>query len=122
MLAFSFGMTALLMGTMLFFGWVFIKHPPKNINGVYGYRTPRSMQNEDTWMFAHKSAGTTWVKLGVFGTLISMPMIFLFDFLNVLETYAIYLFYMQMILLFLVIPITEYRLKKEFNQDGSRKE
>ena len=27
---------------MLLFGWIFKKHPPKNINSVYGYRTSMS--------------------------------------------------------------------------------
>lgn len=29
-------------------------HDPKNINGLIGYRTSRSMRNMDTWNFAHE--------------------------------------------------------------------
>lgn len=44
----------LIPGTMVLFGYVWKKHPPKTINGIYGYRTRRSMQNWATWEFAHQ--------------------------------------------------------------------
>jgi len=28
--------------------------PPKQINGVYGYKTPQSMKNPDNWTFAQR--------------------------------------------------------------------
>jgi hypothetical protein len=36
---------------ILFFilGVIFRVFPPRSINGIYGYRTPRSMKNQDTW-------------------------------------------------------------------------
>ena len=33
------------------------KCPPKNINGLIGYRTKRSMQNQESWDFAQRYAG-----------------------------------------------------------------
>ena len=36
--------TFLLSGTMIGFGFLFQKRPPKNINGLYGYRTAMSMK------------------------------------------------------------------------------
>lgn len=122
MMAFSLGMTGLLMGTMLIFGWIFIKHPPKNINSIYGYRTPRSTKNQEVWMFAHKTAGGIWLKLGAVGTAASILLIFLFERFGVLERFSLYLVYAQLILLLGVIPLTERRIGRNFNQDGSRKE
>ena len=122
MMAFSLGMTGLLMGTMLIFGWIFIKHPPKNINSIYGYRTPRSAKNQEVWMFAHKTAGEIWLKLGAVGTAASILLIFLFERFGVLERFSLYLIYAQLILLLGVIPLTERRIGRNFNQDGSRKE
>ncbi|MDE7266178.1 MAG: SdpI family protein [Lachnospiraceae bacterium] len=49
---------------MIILGKVFIKNPPKKINGIYGYRTPRSKKNQDTWNFAHLYCGKLWWKIG----------------------------------------------------------
>ena len=49
---------------MIVFGRVFIKTPPKTINGIYGYRTSRSRKNQDTWNFAHLYCGKLWWKTG----------------------------------------------------------
>jgi len=48
--------------TMLFFGWLLFRRTPKEINYVYGYRTKRSMMNEETWRFANQYFG----KHGIF--------------------------------------------------------
>ena len=34
-------------------GRVMLKHPPKEINNFFGYRTAMSRKNRDTWDFAH---------------------------------------------------------------------
>ena len=49
---------------MIVFGRVFIKNPPKTINGIYGYRTSRSRKNQDTWNFAHLYCGKLWWNTG----------------------------------------------------------
>ncbi|MBP9920855.1 SdpI family protein [Proteiniclasticum ruminis] len=122
MMAFSLGITGLLMGTMLFFGWIFIKHPPKDINFIYGYRTPRSTKNQEVWMFAHKTAGQIWLKSGAAGAAVSILLIVLFDRYGSLERFSLYLVYIQLMLLLLVIPLTEWKISRNFNRDGSRKE
>lgn len=50
---------------MIGFGRVFLKHPPKEINGIYGYRTAMSMKNKETWEFAHKYCGKLWYICGL---------------------------------------------------------
>lgn len=42
-------MNLLIPLSMIGFGWMFLKSPPKEINAVFGYRTRRSMLNPDTW-------------------------------------------------------------------------
>ena len=42
---------------MLLAGWMMWKHCPREINGLLGYRTARSMKNQDTWRFAHAYCG-----------------------------------------------------------------
>ena len=38
--------------------------PPRKINGLSGYRTKRSMKNQDTWDFAQAYMGKVWRKAG----------------------------------------------------------
>ena len=35
---------------------IFYFRPPGKINGLYGYRTPRSMKNPENWNYANKVA------------------------------------------------------------------
>ena len=50
--------------TMIGFGFYFFKRGPQTINGFFGYRTSRSMKNQDTWRFAHKHCGRIWMIWG----------------------------------------------------------
>ena len=50
---------------MFIFGLIFLKKPPKKINMIYGYRTSRSMQNMETWLFANKMLGKIWTFAGL---------------------------------------------------------
>jgi len=34
-------------------GWLYMRFPPKNINPIYGYRTRRSMANQEIWDYAN---------------------------------------------------------------------
>lgn len=49
---------------MILSGKAMQNHCPKNINGMIGYRTPRSMKNMDTWKYAHEYCGGLWQKTG----------------------------------------------------------
>ena len=62
---FCTGMVLLTPGVTLFFGWRFQKKPPKTINSFYGYRTARSMKNQETWGFAHRYCGRLWFRIGL---------------------------------------------------------
>ena len=57
-------MDLLIPAIMVGFGARFLKHPPRTINAWYGYRTARSMKNQETWDFAHETCGKLWVRLG----------------------------------------------------------
>lgn len=49
---------------MIVVGMVLFKNPPKTINGFYGYRTRRSMENQEIWDFAQVYCGKLWRKVG----------------------------------------------------------
>ena len=57
---------------MIVLGKVFMKKPPKQINGFYGYRTRRSMKNQAAWDFSHLYCGKLWRKMGWFMLPVSM--------------------------------------------------
>ena len=57
-------MDLLIPGIMVGIGTRFLKHPPGTVNAWYGYRTARSMKNQETWDFAHETCGKLWVRLG----------------------------------------------------------
>jgi uncharacterized membrane protein len=40
-------------GLLLLLSIIFKYFPPKKVNGLYGYRTPRSMANQEIWDFAN---------------------------------------------------------------------
>ncbi len=109
---------------MIGFGWVMLKHPPKSINAIYGYRTSMSMKNIDTWKFAHAYCGRLWWKAGwlmlVFSMIIQLP--FLDKNENIVGTVGGILCMVQCAVLILSIFPVERALKANFNRDGSRKQ
>ena len=62
---------------MIGFGLLFIKKPPRRVNSLYGYRTRRSMRNQDTWDFAHQYCGKIWLVCGLVSILPSLVPIWL---------------------------------------------
>ena len=109
---------------MLVFGLVFEKRPPKKINYVYGYRTTRSMKNQDTWQFAHRFCGRLWKRLGCIALLITLLFtIFTWNFDEEALGYtSLALLFLQVILLFASIFPTEKALKKTFDEYGRRRQ
>lgn len=49
---------------MVIFGAVFLRWPPGEINGFYGYRTGRSMKSQEAWDFAQMYFGKVWLRTG----------------------------------------------------------
>lgn len=109
---------------MLFFGKMMYKSAPKNINYIFGYRTTRSMKNEDTWKFAHEHCGRLWYRMGLImlvpTVLVHIP--FYNSDESVIGTVAIVVMSVQLAALLVSIIPTELALKNNFNDDGTRKE
>ena len=104
-------------------GRIMWKHYPKNINGLVGYRTTRSMKNMDTWKFANEYCGRLWYKMGLFmlalSVLVSILLLRMSD-----STYSmiflIFVLFQCVVLVVSIIPV-EIALKKTFNSDGTRR-
>ena len=108
---------------MLVFGWIFHRQAPKKFNVWYGYRSARSMKNEDTWVFAHQHIGRTWMLVGAILLVISViPMIAVYgkddDTVSVV---ALVLLFVQMLPMIMSLIPTERALKKTFDENGIRK-
>lgn len=99
------------------------KHPPKNINGIMGYRTTRSMKNMDTWKYAHNYCGQLWWNIG---WIILMPSIIVhIPFYNSSESkigiLSCILCSIQCIILIIPVFLTERTLKRTFTDEGMRR-
>ena len=107
----------------LFFGIKFGKKPPEEINYLYGYRTKRSMKNDDTWRFANKYMGKLWTVMG----LILIPVSAIASVFTLgkgkdtIGNACVVIIWVQLALLFISIFIVEKALKKEFDDNGNRK-
>lgn len=62
---FLLSMDLLIPLSMVGFGWIFLHRPPKEVNGIYGYRTARSMASPEAWAFAHAYMGKIWFRMGI---------------------------------------------------------
>ena len=105
---------------MIGFGWMFMTNPPKDINTSFGYRTKRSMRNQDTWFFAHKHFGKTWFVCGI--VLIPASLVLMFLVMgreaDVIRTTGFIILGLQLFLMLGAILPTESALKKKFDEFG----
>ena len=120
---FIFACDLLIPVIMLVFGIIMYKHAPKNINYIFGYRTSRSMKNDDTWKFAHEYSGRLWWRLGLIMLIPTVIVHIPFynsneDTIGIVATIVMTI---QLIVLITSIFPMEIALKKAFNDDGTRK-
>lgn len=116
-------MALLIPGCMVGFGRSFMKNPPGEINGGYGYRTSRSMRNRETWAFAHAYSGRFWYRAGRITLAVSFVwMLLLFGKeVGVVGNSGLVLTALQMLPFLAVIPATERALKREFDDYGRKR-
>lgn len=102
--------------------WMWVRCP-KEINSFFGYRTTRSMKSPDTWKFAHKCAGRLWFIIGLVTlaptVLAQIPFYNSSD--NVVGIVSVIIITVQCVILILPTIPTEIALKKNFNDDGTRR-
>ena len=102
----------LIPALMIGFGYLFRKRPPKTVNYLFGYRTTRSMKNQDTWLFAHRYCGRLWFRWG----LVLLP----FTVLPLLLTIGKPAGTVGAVGTVCIFP-TEAALKRTFDKDGNRR-
>lgn len=108
---------------MVFSGYMMYKHPPKDINGLIGYRTERSRKNKDTWKFAHDYCGRLWLMVGfvlLIPTIIAqIPFAKSSD--DVVGLITIVIETVQVLTLIGSILPVEKALKDNFDDDGNKR-
>lgn len=116
-------MALLIPGCMIGFGRSFMKSPPGEINGGYGYRTPRSMRNWETWTFAHAYSGRFWYRAGQITLVVSLVwmLLLLGKEVDAVGNSGLILTAIQMLPFLAVIPATERALKREFDDYGRKR-
>ena len=116
-------MVLLIPLTMLFFGWLLFRKTPKEINYVYGYRTKRSMMNEETWKFANQYFGKLWYLCGLISVPLSVTAIALVlgKGTETVGTIGGIITMLQFLPLIGEIVPTESELKKNFDENGKRR-
>ena len=90
------------------------------INPISGYRTRRSMKNQQTWDYAHRECGLLWRRWGSTMLVLTVIAMLLFmgedtDHIGVVGSVITVL---QMIPLFLSIVIVEKKLREKFDENG----
>lgn len=111
-------MTSLIVAIFfIIFGSILKYYPPKDINSIYGYRTPMSMKNRDTWDVSQKYGGASMIVFGVISGI--------FGLWAIIQPLSINNEFVQLLFLLLgsvvMIVWDEKYLRALFNKDGSRK-
>lgn len=113
----------LIPATMIITGYFMYKKPPKDINGVIGYRTPMSSKNMDTWKFAHDYCGRLWLKIGIIllvpSIIVQIP--FANSDENTVGILTLIIEGVQLVFLIGSILPVERALKRTFDKNGKRR-
>lgn len=97
----------------LIIGILLIKHPPKDINSIIGYRTRKSSKNQETWDYAQRMAGKIFRIIGIINFIACSLIILLFVNKQNVEDMFLILAYSQLSEILIVIIITEIKLKNK---------
>ncbi len=103
-------------GVLFLISIIFWKFPPKKVNRLYGYRTPKAMQNQQIWDFANTTFNQTFLMysgLSLLGGLV------LANFSKVNLSWEP----MVLVMLSILVSVikTERSLNDNFTEEGKRK-
>lgn len=99
-----------------------VEKTAENVNSVLGYRTARSMQDRETWRFAHEHCGKLWWKIGwvMLGASIAVRAAADCGWSSAIESFSVILCMLQCaVLIFSIFP-TEKALKQTFDDEGKK--
>ncbi|PHS67320.1 MAG: hypothetical protein COB12_04015 [Flavobacterium sp.] len=102
---------------MLVMSFVFVKFPPKKINHFYGYRTRRSMANQEIWKAANTYSAGLMVKISLISLVFPPVLYFIYPKNNLLITIIIHT-----VLLLSTLFFTQKYLNTNFDKNGNPKQ
>jgi len=102
---------------MLLVSFIFVKFPPKKINYLYGYRTKRSMTNQEIWKVANTYSARLMVKITLISMVFPPVLYFVYSEKNLLITIIIHT-----VLLLSTLVFTGKHLDKNFDKEGNPKQ
>lgn len=105
--------------TLLVAGFIQKKFPPKWPNLIYGYRTPVSLKNKDTFDFANKYSARLMTIFGFISLIIGIFLTLFFNGVNL--TQAVILITEAISSCVLLFIFTEKKLRKTFDKSGNKK-
>ena len=110
-------------GIMISFGLWFSIAAPKRINLIFGYRTPMSMKNADTWHFGNVFAGKLMWRLGALLLACSLITLFVImgDSTSIIRTAGIIIIIAHAVMIFGTVILTEVALHRNFDRHGNPK-
>lgn len=96
-------------------GCIFYRFPPKNINSFSGYRTKRSMKNEQTWKEANRYSSKLSILFSLIGMAFAAGLSLLLGNNDTGTGVSVIVSPLLMIaLLLIMIALTEKHLKEKF--------
>lgn len=96
-------------------GFFIKKKPPKNINSLYGYRTPASMKSQERWDFAQIYGAVQMVKAGVLLCILGLVAAMFLYYFSVSMPVSLIIFSAVLLLVSLLLILkVEAALKKKF--------
>ena len=109
--------------TMIVISRAYLHHPPEHISMDHGYRSTRSMKNEDTWRFAHQYGGKWWLWVGAILLPVSAAAMIPFARSDIKTTGIAggVACGVQLIVLLLSFAPVEWALKRNFDENGIRR-
>ena len=113
----------LIPAMMIGFGLLLMKKPPSKVNGFYGYRTSRSMKNQDTWDFAQRYMGKVWWKWGWImlpPAVLAQALTLLCPTVNAMCYWSLVPMTVEVVVLMASIAPVERALKRNFDKDGNK--
>lgn len=103
-------------GLMFLISVIFYFFPPKKINSLYGYRTHRTMQNEDVWNFANTLFNKILLKYASISFVAALALAYLYPNLMTSWFPMGFLFFTLLV----CIIATENALNQHFDKEGNR--
>ena len=114
----------LIPAVTIWYGLRFKKNPPREVNALFGYRTSRSMKNQETWDFAQRKMGEVWGRWGF----AMLPPVVAVQALTLLCStpeavclWSIPITTAELVAMVLTLVPVERALKRNFDENGKKR-